>query len=104
MFKKLLLVGALATGISLTGVIGSVSASVPSSWSSCYSSPVYTSNNGKLYTQYIVKNSKVFPNTYDSNGIRWYFKGSNTLSCKEKSKKVTKYVAKYEGRKTKKSH
>ncbi len=57
MLKKLLVVGALAAGIVLTGGIGSVSASIPSSWSSCYSSSVYTSNNVKLYTQYLVKGS-----------------------------------------------
>ncbi|RAW95794.1 hypothetical protein CKY04_16020 [Photorhabdus sp. S8-52] len=50
MFKKLLAVGVLSAGITLTGGIGSASASVYIPWDNCYSSGIFH-NNG-LYIPY----------------------------------------------------
>ncbi|MDB6374787.1 LCI family antimicrobial peptide [Photorhabdus bodei] len=98
MFKKLLVVGALVSGIALTGGIGVASADVvPPSWTECYSSDVYTSyRDGWLYTQYLVQDSSSFSNVYygtvNGKSVKWYFKGIDYLSSCEK------YVGKYEGR------
>ncbi|WP_387690562.1 LCI family antimicrobial peptide [Photorhabdus sp. RM71S] len=98
MFKKLLVVGALVSGIALTGGIGTASADVPpDNWTKCNSSDVYISyRDGWLYTYYLVQDSSSFANVYydtvNGKSVKWYFKGIDYLSsCK-------KYVGKYEGR------
>ncbi|HDR4483493.1 hypothetical protein CN419_27790 [Bacillus cereus] len=91
MFKKLV-VGALATGIVLTGGVGVASAGIESEYNKCTNSGVMTVN-GK-FTQYIVQSSAIFDNTFtDKNTkITWYFKGY------EYSKNCGKFIGKYEGR------
>ncbi|MER2472636.1 LCI fold-containing protein [Photorhabdus laumondii] len=90
MFKKLLAIGVLVTGITLTGGIGVASASVYIPWDNCYSSGI--SHNNGLYTQYIAKDNGNFPNIYDWAGVRWYLKGYKYLDY------CGKYIALYEGR------
>ncbi|HHK5541768.1 MULTISPECIES: hypothetical protein [Bacillus cereus group] len=80
MFKKLV-VGALATGIALTGGIGAASASVEDTTNSksltmAYSCPDYI-GNGK-YAQTIYNTGGNYANTYTEmtchGKIQWYFK------------------------------
>ncbi|MBC8953608.1 hypothetical protein [Xenorhabdus sp. PB62.4] len=94
MFKKLLTVGTLLAGITLTGGVGATSESVTIPWHNCSSSPEEY-NNG-LYTKYLVKEGIVFLDVRNENGIRWYLKGFKKLyGCG-----MNVYVAKYEGRKS----
>ena len=94
MFKKLV-VGALATGIALTGGIGSASASTENTASAtlttCGNSLVTQDASGKRY-QLIYHPNNIFANSYtDSSGIKWYFKGSHQkVGC-------SGYFGEYEG-------
>ncbi|MDC9590413.1 LCI family antimicrobial peptide [Xenorhabdus sp. XENO-10] len=91
MFKKLLIGGALAAGITLTGGIGTASASIDIPWINCYSSPEKYDNG--IYTKYLVKEGIVFLDVRHENGIKWYLKGFKKLYVCG----MNVYVGKYEG-------
>ncbi|MBS9433557.1 LCI fold-containing protein [Photorhabdus hainanensis] len=96
MFKKLLVVGALVSGIALTGGIGVASANVDINWNNCYNSPISYNDSTRIYTKYEVKNGgqSSFSNKKTENGITWYFKGIKKLDhCGSNY-----HVGKYEGR------
>ncbi|OPA02038.1 hypothetical protein BHL27_06685 [Bacillus cereus] len=97
MFKKLI-VGALATGIALTGGIGAASASTENVdntkklepitqnqelnsqifYSAKYGfSYIQESSSGKYITYNFYSSTGNFANYFEDNGIKWYFKGSN---------------------------
>ncbi|KGM26363.1 hypothetical protein CE143_16135 [Photorhabdus luminescens] len=95
MFKKLLIVGALAT--ALIGGIRTASAGIPEPPTGCDKSEtdekIYRRNSDNVYIHYIylLKDINNFANIYTKNGVKWYFKGSFKLYC-------GKYAALYERR------
>ncbi|MFJ6194397.1 LCI fold-containing protein [Bacillus thuringiensis] len=99
MFKKLV-VGALATGIALTGGIGAASASTEAptksasyQYDSCYDSGAIF-QGGNTYVKYLHNTVDRFANSYtDSEGYTWYFKRSYYKP------ECGTYEAYYEGRK-----
>ncbi|HDR8160731.1 LCI fold-containing protein [Bacillus bombysepticus] len=96
MFKKLV-VGALATGIALTGGIGAASASTENTASElamqCKNTqPQETQKGSGIYYKYECKSQRIFANSYtDNQGITWYLKGITDMDGQ--------YEAYYEGRK-----
>ncbi|MDA1657922.1 LCI fold-containing protein [Bacillus cereus group sp. TH150LC] len=96
MFKKLV-VGALATGIALTGGIGAASASTENTASAlstqCKNTEARETQKGSgIYYKFECKSQNVFANSYtDNQGITWYLKDIQVVGGK--------YEAYYEGRK-----
>ncbi|AWK42030.1 hypothetical protein GPY51_20295 [Photorhabdus laumondii subsp. laumondii] len=92
MFKKLLTVGALAVGITLTGGVGSALA-----LEKCPSQNI--NKKGSMYTRHVVNTQKKFANAfeqkYSGKTIKWYLKGV-VKSCNYNGR--TAYAAYYEGR------
>ncbi|EOP29487.1 MULTISPECIES: LCI fold-containing protein [Bacillus] len=102
MFKKLV-VGALATGIALTGGIGAASASTENTANTGNTSKMLLCANNESYWydrgtdkhyKTVFSYNDIFSNSYtDSSGITWYFKGySKTSDC------GGGYYGHYEGR------
>ncbi|MFC9450102.1 LCI fold-containing protein [Bacillus cereus] len=76
MFKKLV-VGALATGIALTGGIGAASAStVPVD--NVANSAIESNSLAAKYTRWVPSEGPIFANDFYEDGIHWYFKGPIT--------------------------
>ncbi len=93
MFNKSFAGIILATGIALTGGIGTASANTDIPWNNCYSSPELY--NDGIYTKYLVKEGIVFLDVRNENGIKWYLKGFKKLYVCG----MNVYVGKYEGKK-----
>ncbi|EMA6343933.1 LCI fold-containing protein [Bacillus cytotoxicus] len=94
MFKKLV-VGALATGIALTGGIGAASASTTTTENTV--SPKTELNTlDSIFKRDEIRYDNRFANYFYQNGVHWYLKG---IEVKHDKEGKVYYVGHYEGRK-----
>ncbi|PHM31204.1 LCI fold-containing protein [Xenorhabdus innexi] len=89
MFKKLLMVGAMAAGVFMS--------SNAMALNKCQNDNVPRNIGGNLYEMYIVNPTDNFANTFERFGIKWYFKGKMG-KCEFHTGRPA-YQAYYQGRK-----